>query len=269
MTARLEPLALQKAALAIVCIVSVAAITAETQGTQPAPPARTLVVTTQVKPDMVAAYQELIQKEALPAYKKAGVPFRWVFTHGPVGPGATFVSAQPITSYAQFDQGPLLRTAMGAEAYSKYIARLQPMIVSTHGVIQTLVPNASLQSFSAKPPAWVIVATTQLLPGRGQEFANLTTTEFLPALKKAGVTDSWMFAANFGAPNSQRTIVTPISNWAELDQPGPIVRALGAEAAQKLNLKRAALTTGNESVLMRYVPEISYGVPARPAGSSQ
>ena len=114
MTARLEPLALQKAALAVVCIVSVAAITAETQGTQPAPPARTLVVTTQVKPDMVAAYQELIQKEALPAYKKAGVPFRWVFTHGPVGPGATFVSAQPITNYAQFDQGPLLCTAMGA-----------------------------------------------------------------------------------------------------------------------------------------------------------
>lgn len=269
MKARLEPLALQKAALAVVCIVSVAAITAETQGTQQAPPARTLVVTTQVKPDMVAAYQELIQKEALPAYKKAGVPFRWVFSHGPVGPGATFVSAQPIANYAQFDQGPLLRTAMGPEAYGKYLARLQPMILSTHGVIQTLVQNASLQSFSAKPPSWVIVATTHLLPGKGPEYANLTTTEVLPALKKAGVTDSWMFAANFGAPGSQRTIVTPINNWAELDQPNPMIRALGAEAAQKLNLKRVALTTGTESVVLRYVPEISYGVPVRPAGSSQ
>ena len=269
MKARLEPLALQKAALAVVCIVSVAAITAETQGTQQAPPARTLVVTTQVKPDMVAAYQELIQKEALPAYKKAGVPFRWVFSHGPVGPGATFVSAQPIANYAQFDQGPLLRTAMGPEAYSKYLARLQPMLLSTHGVIQTLVQNASLQSFSAKPPAWVIVATTHLAPGKGQEYANLTTTEVLPALKKAGVTDSWMFAASFGAPGSQRTIVTPINNWAELDQPNPMIRALGAEAAQKLNLKRVALTTGTESVVLRYVPEISYGVPVRPTGSSQ
>jgi hypothetical protein len=78
-----------------------------------------------------------------------------------------------------------------------------------------------------------------------------------------------MFAANFGAPGTQRTTVTPISNWAELDQPNPMIRALGAEAAQKLNLKRIALTTGNESVVMRYVPEISYGVPARPTGSSQ
>lgn len=144
------------------------------------------------------------------------------------------------------------------------------MIVSTHGAINTLVANASLQSFSDKPPAWVIVATTHVLPGKGAEFTSVTANEFLPALKKAGVTDSWMFATGFGGPIGQRTIVTPIPNWAALDQPSPLVRALGAEAAQKLNLKRAALTTGNaEQVVMRYVPELSYGVPVRPAGTSQ
>jgi len=238
------------------------------QSGQPtAPPARSLVTTTTVKPDMVLQYQELVQKEALPAYKKAGIPFRWVFANGPVGPGATFVSAQPITNYAQFDQGPVLRAAMGAEGFAKYMARLQPMIVSTHGVIQTLVQNASLQSFSGKPPAWVIVTTTHVLPGKGPEFASITETEFLPALKKAGVTDSWMFAANFGAPGTRRTIVTPIPNWAGLDTPNPLTRALGAEA-QKLNQKRAALTTGAESVVLRFVPDLSYGAPARPAGST-
>jgi hypothetical protein len=247
-----------------------AAVRVQAQGGQQAPaPARTLVTTTIVKPEMVGAYQELIQKEAIPAYKKAGIPFRWVFANGPVGPGGTFVSAQPIRNYAEFDQGPMLRTAMGADVYAKYLARLRPMLVSTHGVIQTLVQNASIQSFSGKPPAWVIVATTQVLPGRGQEFTSITSAEFLPALKKAGVTDSWMFAANFGAPVGQRTIVTPIANWADLDQPNPLIRALGAEAAQKLNLKRAALTTGAELVVMRYVPELSYGVPTRPAGTAQ
>jgi len=225
--------------------------------------------TTMVKPDMVTAYSELIQKEAIPAYKKAGIPFRWVFANGPVGPGATFVSAQPIRNYADFDQGPVLRAAMGPDIYAKYLARLRPMLLSTHGVIQTLVANASIQSFSGKPPAWVIVATTQLLPGRGAEYASITTNEFLPAFKKAGVTDSWMFAANFGAPVTQRTIVTPIAGWADLDQPGALARALGPEAAQKLNQKRAALTTSTESVVMRYVPELSYGTPTRPAGTAQ
>jgi hypothetical protein len=237
------------------------------QAAQQPPPLRSLVTTTIVKPDMVTQYQELIQKEAVPALKKAGLPYRWVFANGPVGPGATFVSAQPIRNYAQFDQGPLLRTAMGPDAYAKYLARLRPMIVSTHGVIETLIQNASLVSYSGKPPAWIIVTTTHVLPGRGPEFASITANEFLPAFKKAGVTDSWMFAGNFGAPGTRRTIVTPIPNLAALDEPNPLNRALGAEASQKLNQKRAALTTGAESVVLRYVAELSFGAPARPAGT--
>jgi len=267
---RLERSVVLAATVGAIGILSGVVISVQAQGGQQAPPpARTLVTTTMVKPDMVTAYSELIQKEAIPAYKKAGIPFRWVFANGPVGPGATFVSAQPIRNYADFDQGPVLRAAMGPDIYAKYLARLRPMLLSTHGVIQTLVANASIQSFSGKPPAWVIVATTQLLPGRGAEYASITTNEFLPAFKKAGVTDSWMFAANFGAPVTQRTIVTPIAGWADLDQPGALARALGPEAAQKLNQKRASLTTSTESVVMRYVPELSYGTPTRPAGTAQ
>jgi hypothetical protein len=239
----------------------------QAQGGQQAPPARSLVTTTIVKADMVTQYQELVQKEAVPAFKKAGLPYRWVFASGPVGSGSTFVSAQPISKYAQFDQGPILRNAMGAEAYVKYLARMRPMIVSTHGVIQTLVQNASIVSYSGKPPAWIIVATTNLLPGKGPEYASITANEVIPALKKAGVTDSWMFAANFGAPGTQRTVVTPIGSWADLDQPNPLNRALGQEAAQKLNQKRAALTTGTESVVLRYVAEMSFGAPSRPTGT--
>jgi hypothetical protein len=267
---RLTPSFVVGAVAIVVGLVSGLTVSVRGQGAQQAPPpSRTLVVTTTVKPDMVAQYQELFQKEAIPAFKKAGIPFRWVFGSGPVGPGATFVSAQPIRDYAQFDQGPLLRTAMGAEAFAKYQARLQPMLVSTHGVIQTLVQNASIQSFSGKPPAWVIVATTNVQVGKGPEFASITTNEILPALKKAGVTDSWLFAANFGAPGTQRTIVTPISGWAELDRPNPLARALGPEAAQQLIQKRNALTAGGtESVVLRYVPEMSYGAPPRPAGTA-
>lgn len=257
------------ASVVVLGIVSAPAVTGQAQGGQPAPPPeRTLVVTTSVRPDMIPAYQELVQKEAIPAFKKAGLPFRWMFTNGPVGPSGTFVSVQPIGKYADFDQGPVLRRVMG-DGYDKYLAKLRPMIVSSHGVIQTLVQNASLRSYSGKPPAWVVVTTTNLLPGRGQEFASITAEEYLPAYKKAGLSDYWVFAANFGAPVTQRTIVTPISGWADLDQPNPLTRALGQEAAQKLGQKRGALTTGGaQSVVMRYVPEMSFGVPARPTGSN-
>lgn len=255
------------ATVVVLGIASAPAVMGQAQGGQPAPaPERTLVTTTSVRPEMIPAYQELMQKEVIPALKKAGLPFRWVFTNGPVGPGATFVSVQPIQTYADFDKGPMLRSAMG-DAYDKYLAKVRPMIVSTHGVIQTLVQNASLRSYSDKPPAWVIVATTNVLPGKGPEFATITAEEYVPAYKKAGLGDYWVFAANFGAPATQRTIVTPISGWADLDQPSPLTRALGQEGAQKLGQKRAALTTGTQTVVMRYVPELSFGVPARPAGA--
>jgi hypothetical protein len=47
----------------------------------------------QVKPEMVDAFQNLIKTEQVPALKKAGVPWRWVFTAAPFGQGFTFVRA--------------------------------------------------------------------------------------------------------------------------------------------------------------------------------
>ena len=49
-----------------------------------------------------------------------------------------------------------------------------------------------------------------------------------------------------------------------LDQPNPVQRALGAEAAQKANQRRQALITRTENAVYRYVPDLSYGAPAKP-----
>ena len=61
----------------------------------------------------------------------------------------------------------------------------------------------------------------------------------------------------------QRTIVTPVANYVLYGGPA-INRALGAEAAAKLNQKRNALVTSAETTVMRYVPELSFGIPQRP-----
>ncbi len=232
---------------------------------QQAPPERISVAVTQVKPDMLTTWQDLIRNEAVPALKKAGVPWRWVWTNTPAGgQGFTFVTVTPIANYAQFDQGSPLQKALGTEGLARYNAKVRPTIVSTHTTIQTLVRNASIQSFSSTPPNLAIVTTIQLLPGKGQEFASITASEFVPAMKKSGVVDYWVFATNFGGPGGQRTIVTPIANFAALDAPNPLTRALGAEGAQKLNQKRGALVASTETIVVRYVPELSFGVPTAP-----
>jgi hypothetical protein len=251
------------AALALAAGLS-ATMLAQTAAQQP-PPVRVLVSTTSVKPEMVDAYQNLIRTEAVPANKKAGVPWRWVFTAGPLsGDNFHFVTVIPVTSYAMFDQPNAVTRALGPEGAAKYNAKLRPMILSQHFVVQTLQPDLSIQSYSGSMPALAIVQTLALLPGKAPDFAALQATDYLPAMKKAGVTDYLVFNTNFGGPTSQRSIVQYLPNYAELDKGPRLQRALGVEGAQQLNQRRAALTSGVTNAVYRLVPELSYGAPMRP-----
>jgi hypothetical protein len=252
---------------AVVTVVALAAVETmvSAQGGAPAPAVRMLVTTTQVRPGMANDYRAIVQNEVVPANKKAGVPWRWVFQSGPLGGAAgTFVTVTPITGYAQFDGPNAAQRALGTEGAAKLNAKTQAMVASTYFVVQTLQQPLSLQSYSSTAPALAVVQEIDLIAGKGPEFAALITQSYLPALKKAGVTDYLVFTQNFGGAGNHRTIVQFLSKYADLDQPNPIVRALGQEGAQKLGQQRAVLTTKTETFVYRLVPEMSYGVPARP-----
>jgi len=232
---------------------------------QQPPPARVMLIFTQVKLGMGADYRKLQQAEVVPALKKAGLPWRWVYASGPLsGGGGTFVSAQPIANFAQFDggQSPLQR-GLGA-GFAQYAAKVQPMVVSQRQVVQTLVQDASLQSFSSTPPPLIRVTDFVLVPGKGGDFATLTREQYLPAAKKAGVTDYLVFVTNYGGLINSRSTVEYLSKFADLDAGNPVARAMGPEAFQKFNQQRAALITSNESAVFSFVPEASYGAPAPP-----
>ena len=251
--------------VALIVIAAGEQVLTQSQPAAQAPPARTRVQTVQVKPEMVGAWLELHRTEAIPALKKAGVPWRWAFSNGgPVGPGFTYTIVTPVANFAQFDLGPSLRRGMTPEAYARFQEKERTMLVSTSATVQTLVQSASIVSGSSTPPPIALVTTIQLLPGRGQEFAAITASDFVPAMKKAGATDYWVFATNFGGPPGQRTIVRPLSKWADLDSQNPMARALGAEAAQKLNQKRVQLTSSAVTTVVSFVPELSFGAPPPP-----
>jgi len=234
---------------------------------QAPPPQRIMVTVTQIKPEMVQAYQSLIRDEGIPAYKKAGTPWRNVFANVPFsGTGFTYTTVTPITSYAQFDtlEGPIVR-ALGADAAAKYNARLRAMILHQESTAATLQQNLSIVSNSSTPAPFVVVQTLQPLPGRGLEYNAIIEKEYLPLYKKAGITDFWFYINNFGTVQSALT-VRPIGKLAELDQPNPLgqaaIKALGAEAAQKLNQRRdALLRTIGPTEVQRFMPDMSFGMP--------
>jgi hypothetical protein len=252
------------AALVLAAGVSAAGL-AQTAAQQP-PPIRVLVTTTSVKPDMIDAFQNLIRAETVPANKKAGVLWRWVFAYGPLsGDAFRYLTVIPVANFSMFDQPNAVTRALGPEGAAKYNAKLRPMILSQHFVVQTLQPNLSIQTYSTTPPALALVNTIDLIPGKAAEFTAIQAEQYLPAMKKAAMgTDYLVFNTNYGGPPSQRTIVQYLNKYADLDQTPPLQRVLGVEGAQQLNQRRASLFARNENAVYRFVPDLSYGAPAPP-----
>ena len=227
-------------------------------------PMRVRVQVTQVKPDMIQQWQSLM-REALPALKKAGMAWRHVWQDGgPFGAGSTFITVQPVTNFAQFDQPNAVRRGMGDDAYAKYQAKLTPTIVSSRAWIDVYQREASIESGAKAMPPLALVQSWQVLPGKTAEFVELWRTEYRPRYQKAGVRDAWLHTSTYGGHVGQVTIVRSLSKYAELDQtPGLMQRGgLSAEAAQKLNARRAALVSGFEQTVIRHLPELSYGMPS-------
>lgn len=89
------------------------------------------------------------------------------------------------------------------------------------------------------------------------------TSDYLPNYRKAGVKDFWAYATNFGAPGGRIVTLRPIGKNAELDQPGLLNRAgLSPEAAGQIGARRAAVATVIDNEIVRFVPELSFGMPS-------
>jgi hypothetical protein len=229
---------------------------------QAPPPQRQLVAIVQLNPDQVVTWEDLIKNQAMPAAKKNGTPWRHVYANGVAGTGFTRVTITPITNYAQFDQPGGVQRAFGAEVATKYNAKLAPTIHSQQTYIQTLNLQSSIMGNSTTPASFVVVQSFRVLPGKGGDFQASLRDDFLPAYRKAGVREFLVFGTNFGGVDG--VMARPIAKYAELDQPGLLQRAgLPEEAQTKINARRNATLAGPiETNIYRFIPELSYGIPA-------
>ena len=235
---------------------------------QAPPPMRVQVAVVQLNPDMVLTWEDLIKNEAMPAAKKNGVPWRHVLGNGVAGTGFTRVTITPITNYAQFEQPGGVQRAFGADVAARYNAKLAPTVHSQQTYIQTLNQQSSIISDATTPAPLSVVQSFRVLPGKGADFQASLREDYLPAYRKAGVRDFLVFGTNFGGVDG--VMVRPIAKYAELDQPGLLQRAgLSPEAQAKIGARRNATLAGPiETNVYRFIPELSYGMPAPPKGTN-
>ena len=80
------------------------------------------------------------------------------------------------------------------------------------------------------------VTVVRIKPDMLNEWIDLQKNEVVPAQKKGGLKERQVWATAVG--NSfEYTILVPFEKFALLDSPNPVVTALGAEAAARLNAK--------------------------------
>ena len=96
------------------------------------------------------------------------------------------------------------------------------------GFAQTQTPPAAPQFYQ--------VQVVKLQPGMLGEWTKFYETEILPALKKAGVKQYSVLSVAQGDVRL-RIIIRPLESLTQLDEPGPLAKVLGQEAANALNQK--------------------------------
>jgi hypothetical protein len=101
------------------------------------------VLRTVVKPEKINDYIALVKSELLPAVKKAGLKEFSVARSRYGQPNSQFSTVTGIPNWAWLDSPSPITTAMGDEAYQRFLAKLRPMIDSSQYDVYRYQPGQS------------------------------------------------------------------------------------------------------------------------------
>jgi hypothetical protein len=90
-----------------------------------------------------------------------------------------------------------------------------------------------------------------------EEYQALFKTEVLPALKKAN-SSVIVASRRLGTDGYDLTFETPMTKFADLDAPPPLVRALGPEGVARLTSRFNDMATVVENTILVRQPDLSF-----------
>src|ERR1039457_2426948 len=120
-------------------------------------------------------------------------------------------------------------------------------------------------SFAQTPaPQWSLITFSQIKPDFRMEY-EAAQKELMAAYKKAGVASRIVVQTILG-DLTEYTSIVPLGKYAELDGPGPTVKALGEAGSQRLLKKVGAYLNSVHRVTALAMHDISIGGPSRDGG---
>src|SRR5258708_1959988 len=163
-------------------------------------PEWSVITTTQIRPEFRQEY-EAVQKEISAAYKKAGVPYRYV-VQTILGDLEEYVSIAPLGKLADLDGPSPLVKAVGDAGSQRILRKIGGYIMSAHRVTTLAMNDISIRT-PGDPGEYGQVTTMRLAPGKASEFTAFMKEDYLPAMRKADVANLWVSRPIYGGDLKQ------------------------------------------------------------------
>jgi len=170
---------------------------------------------------------EAAQKEYCAAVVKGGAPACLIFSTATFGQSDRYFTVLPFASFIHYDQGKYTEKGLTPEEAKALSARRIPPIASNHESAIALHPELSILPTVSNAEYPINHFTEyRLRPGNSTHFLKEIHDHLLPAAKKAGLLEFEVFTTTVGESPDRILIVTRLKNYAELDQPDPIMAGM-------------------------------------------
>jgi hypothetical protein len=125
-------------------------------------------------------------------------------------------------------------------------------------------PSASATATPPAAPMFFRLTIVEVRPDMVTDYVALQKSETIPALQKAGI--AWRNAWRTGNFGSTFTVayIAPMKSFALLDEPNPILKALGEEASRAHMAKMAKLITSQRVYALRDRPDLGLKTEGTP-----
>lgn len=214
-----------------------------------------------VKPDRVQEWLE-IEKQYSEAYKKGGGTFRYVYRNNAGNPYEYMVTTGITNShYASLDEKSPMAKGMAEGELARLSARRNQCVDSVRTTYERTIPELGIPAPSGSVRKMFRVVRTTVRNGMDDQYLAIMKNEYLPALKKAGVTSFLVRRVEWGGSRNVFTLLGRHDKFAELDEGSRLAKGIGAEGAAKLLAKLRQTITNADYSLYTYVPGSSYQPP--------
>lgn len=224
-----------------------AAARAQAQAQGQAPAAWLDVVIIQVKSGMGPDFEDRI-KELQAARRAANLPTAQIFSVVRGHPNEYHI-VTPIQSLAASNSE---RDPMAPGARATWLSRITSTVESVRFFYARTYPQHGVQGNQSGPaPELLTLRKTHVISGKQTEYVNWVANQFMPAFRQTNPLGHTMSQGAFGDSDQNFYHAIPIANWAALDQPDPLVTAIGQRRADQMIDALDGIVDSSEVVIAR------------------